>query len=201
MPKLFCGIDPGKHGAIGLISERGGIIRVWDMPTKDDRGAGDYDIGELANLIQQLVSFPPMEIGFEWPQTRPGEGAQRSRNFGLGLGLVAGMLTIRRMNWRRVDPNEWKGRMGLPGKTHAGWKDDAITTFNVYFPDSDHLIRGPRGGLKDGRMEALLIAEYLRGRTVGGLRAIAEEHGKNSDAAMLRLFGGRRRRAPRGGPL
>jgi hypothetical protein len=100
-----------------------------------------------------------------------------------------------RQDYQRIDPQKWKNRLGLPGKQLDPGLKLHLTIFDTYFPEYRPLITGPRGGIKDGRLEAVLIAEYMRRKTMGGMRATADRFGKDSVEAMGMVLGmGRRRR-------
>lgn len=190
----FIGVDPGISGAFACIDEAGHIKWVHDMPTRADHPAtGGYDVAGIKERVGESGKY-----GVEWPQTRPGEGAQRSRNFGLGLGYIEMALVCHHRDWERIDPQKWKNRLGLGAKQNDFGLREHLAAFDLAFPDSRSWITGPRGGIKDGRMEALLIAEYLRAGTVGGLRATVERFGADSVEAMAKVLGGGRKKRKRG---
>lgn len=200
--KFYAGIDPGFSGAIGLMSAEGTMVRVWDMPitTKGTDRTRELDLAELWRVIRSLRSFPDCVVGVEWPTTRPGEGAERSERFGRQKGVLEAMLYCIGAPYHKLAPNLWKGRLGLPGKDNPNAKSLADTMFHNYYPEYGHIVRGPKGGLLDGRCEALLIAHYLRTRTVTGMRDVIERFGKDSKQAIGLVFGGKRRRRKPGTP-
>lgn len=191
----FVGVDPGFHGAIGRISLDGQRLSAWDLPVtrSDNDKSREFDLPALAGLIKTLRRLPGVTVGLEFPTTRPGEGAERSKRFGHGLGLLEGMLFIRGVSYRRIPPNLWKGRLGVPGKTEKGAVAASAAFFDLYYPAYHDLIRGPHGGLLDGRIDALLIAHYLRTRELGGVQAIVKTYGKGSDQALMFLLAGGRK--------
>jgi hypothetical protein len=76
----------------------------------------------------------------------------------------------------------------------------AVKLYDTLFPAYKQLIRGPRGGILLDRCEAVLVAEFLRQQTIGGIRATVDKYGPNSDQAWLMVFGGRPGRRKRTGP-
>lgn len=194
---FFLGIDPGKYGAFGLVSAAGRVVSVQDMPICVCKATGHYDIPAIYALLRGTLILPGVRVIMEWPNTRPGEGAQRSRNFGLGMGFVAMALVALRADWERVDPQRWKNRLGLPGKKDPQAIPLARSLYDTYFPDQGGLLLGPRGGLKDGRLEAVLIAEYRRRTTYQGMKGTADRFGPGSAEAMAMVLGAGRRRKSR----
>lgn len=62
-----------------------------------------------------------------------------------------------------VKPQQWKKTLGLLGSKGMSQKDKKKLTIGFVkevFPDAE--IAGPKGGIKDGRADALAIAEYGR---------------------------------------
>lgn len=195
MTVYYLGIDPGLQGAFALIAESGRLVQLHDMPCiRGQASTGNYDPPGVLSLLRKLTRIPGVQVGVEWPQTRPGEGAQRSRNFGLGLAYLEMSCIALRCDYQKIDPQKWKNRFGLPGKKHDKGLQQHLTVFDTYFPDCRGRISGPRGGIRDGRLEACLIAEYMRRKTFGGMKATVERFGKDSVEAMAMVLGGGRRK-------
>lgn len=197
---VHVGIDPGFSGAVAVIDLDGNFVGVWDMPTTAGEGRQkEFDTAALARLIKRIIRDPIREVHLEWPQTRPDEAAESSKRFGVGLGLLEMGFVMAGATVRRVAPNGWKGRLGLMGK--AGSELESRTQavqmaerFIGRLPAG--ALRGVKGGLKDGRAEALLIAWEGMTRTLEGLRKQPEE------VRMFRLlFGAGRKRKRRGGTV
>lgn len=197
---VHVGVDPGFSGAVAVIDLDGNFSGVWDLPTTAGEGRQkEFDTDALAALIKRIVRDPVREVHLEWPTTRPDESAESSKRFGVGLGLLEMGFTMAGCKVRRVSPNGWKGRLGLMGKAGAELESrtQAVQTAERFIgrlPAS--ALRGVKGGLKDGRAEALLIAWEGLTRTLEGLRKQPEE------VRMARLlFGGGRKRKRRGGTV
>lgn len=189
---VWVGIDPGFSGAIAVIDERGRFLLAEDMPVKGEGRQSEFDLDHLVTIIAWISRLPKPRVFLEYPTTRPDESAESSKRFGVGLGLLEGMFTYAGMPVTRVAPNKWKGRLGLMGKDKDELKArqqavEMATTFIRGMPDGALL--GPRGGLKDGRAEALLIAWEALTCTMEGLR------NQPVDVRLARvMFGGGRRR-------
>ena len=192
---FYVGIDPGFQGALGLMNAAGTLVKVWDLPVTGKGKAGEFDLPELWALFKRLKAFPDVVAGLEWPTTRPGEGAERSERFGRGKGYLEAFAFCSGLAHHKVSPNLWKGRLGLPGKGDPQAAQMAREAFERFYPRHTGLILGPRGGLKDGRCDALLIAHFLRTRAAGAMQQVIAKHGKESDQAMTLALGGRRKKS------
>jgi hypothetical protein len=186
----YAGIDPGFSGAIGVMNADGSYVQVWDMPvtTGSKDRQREIDLARLRDILRGLRALPDCVVGLEWPTTRPGEGAERSERFGRQKGYLEAMLYCVGLDYYKLAPNLWKGRLGLPGKSDPEAKRLADTEFHTYYSEYGDLVRGPRGGLRDGRCDALLIAHFLRIRTVSAMRGVVEKYGKDSPEALALLY-------------
>ena len=148
--------DPGRTGGFAAIGVKTGLPRVWPMPVSDERGC---DLGGLDAILSQVTAKETLCF-LEWNTARPGEVPDFAMRAGLQLGQIDGILYAREFTVRHIAPQKWKGQFGLPGKTHADAIGICARFYDGKFPAFTHLIRGPRGGIQDGLMDALLIAYY-----------------------------------------
>jgi hypothetical protein len=164
MAKFFAGIDPGFAGAIAWMNAAGTTLNVRDMPVtaaKKERQR-EIDLYGLRDVFAHLRRLPDCYVGIEWPTTRPGEGAERCERFGRGKGYLEAFAFLKGLQYAKIAPNLWKGRLGLDGKEHAGANERAAELFEQLYPAHTAIIRGPRGGILDGRLDALMIAHGMR---------------------------------------
>lgn len=164
MSSTFFGIDPGFTGAIAWIDELGEDMGVVDLPVVQVKKLRQFDLIALNGLIYHKISCRPgnLVVGLEMPTTRPKEGAEKCKRFGQGIGMLQMGLTAHLIPFREIPPNLWKGRLGLPGKDKPGANKACAQHLVTFYPQTEHLVYGPRGGIKDGRMDALLIAHAMR---------------------------------------
>jgi len=175
------GVDPGVSGAIGVLGPDTRFLEVHDLPVIGVGRKGEFDADALFVLASGIaLKYNNPLVRLEWPATRPDEAAESSKRFGVGLGLLWGVFIAVGCEVERVAPNGWKGRLGLSGKAGQA---------RYSRQQAADAVRGPRGGLLDGRAEALLIAFEHVSRTQAGLRAM-DPHIR--EARML--MGGKRRR-------
>lgn len=155
----FVGVDPGRTGALALITNRKSV-KVWDMPPHR-QGERGIDLYALSTILVQ-IGVEGTEVALEWNGGRAHDTPDRAFVFGLQTGQLDAALFARGYNVTHLASNKWTGRFGLPGKTHAGAVEQRAALWDRMYPPYANLIRGSRGGLLDGRIDALLIAEYLR---------------------------------------
>jgi len=190
----YAGVDPGKKGAIGLMSSSGTALRVWPMPVKDD---GEIDLNGLRTVYRSLSFLPSLCVGIEWPEAWPGAFNNVIRDaelFGRQKGYLEAFAFLHHLEFCRVSPVLWKGRLGLDGKTIEGANQRAAGLFDLYYPSYSTAIRGSRGGLRDGPLDALLIAHFLRMRGSDGMKSVVKTFGKDSLQAFVTVMGGGRRK-------
>jgi hypothetical protein len=202
-PHHFTGIDPGFQGGVCVMDRDGAAIRCWAMPTHTpNTDIVEVDLAALWAIFRTLRRLPGNRVGIEWPQTRPGEGAERSERFGRGKGYLEAFAHAAGLDYQRVAPNKWKGRLGLPGKTDPEAVKRAYDMLCLHYPNASDLVTGPRGGIRDGLVDAAMIAHFLRVQSVGGLRSVVAQHGKDSPQALSLIFrSGRPRRRKSGGAI
>jgi hypothetical protein len=160
---IFVGIDPGFTGAIGwIIVGSTPALVAYDLPLQAGTKKREFDLEMLNHYVYRLTELGEIGVGLENPTTRPGEGAERCKRFGEGIGLLKGLLTAHQIPYTCISPNLWKGRLGLPGKTKPGANKAGAQFLVSHYPQAEELVYGPRGGIKDGRLDALLIAHWMK---------------------------------------
>jgi hypothetical protein len=170
--RMIIGIDPGLSGAIGVIKPNGN--EVIDIPVLEIEGSkvrsksGEmkrkikhvYDITAInqifINLKTTAISMGcNIEAWLEKSQAMPDQGGVSNFNYGVGFGILQTVLICNKTPMNLVHPVSWKKKIMFgQGKE----KDAAVYKASQLFPELT--FRGPRGGLMDGRAEAMLIAEY-----------------------------------------
>lgn len=191
----YAGIDPGHKGGIALMNAQGTSVRAWPMPVKD----GEIDLAGLKEHFRRWSLLPKVCVGYEWPEAFPGSFGGNPRDndrFGRQKGYLEAFafLMLPEGSYCRVAPTLWKGRLGLDGKTVVGANDRAAALFRTFYPECDHLYHGPRGGLLDGPLDALLITHFMRTQTGVGMKSVIDKFGKDSLEAFAFMMGGARRK-------
>jgi Holliday junction resolvasome RuvABC endonuclease subunit len=143
------GIDPGSvSGALALLDTDDKLNTVvGDVPVV----LNNVNPVALRNLIERLE---PDHVCLEQVNAFPGQGATSGFNFGVGYGIIRGVVQGMKLPLDLIRPNVWKRHMKIPGGP-AG-KEIARGLAIRLHPEVAGLDRK-----KDhGRAEALLIAHW-----------------------------------------
>lgn len=148
------GIDPGINGCIALIDTETNISQWWDMPRLDKT----IDCNELVRLLEEEIGKVDMFV-IEHVWALPGQSSSAGFAFGKNIGVVHMLAAMAKCRFELVTPIKWKkhfGVNGIKGEDKKRLKEKAILKAKQRFPEhADKLLKS-----KDGRSEALLIAEY-----------------------------------------
>ncbi len=155
------GIDPGITGAMALLEYNGEwptLVEVTDMPVMTLTGKKQQvNAVEVANKLRHWLESPIFTttqypvVFLEHVQAMPDQGTVSMFNFGMGFGMLQGVVAAMKLPMVLVRPNIWKKRAAL---LHTE-KDAARTKAQQMFPKAD------LGRKKDiGRADAILIAVF-----------------------------------------
>lgn len=183
---LVVGIDPGKLGALAILTDAGAPLVVRAMPViTSDRGRSEYDERALRDLLDHTWAMPRQEMLVAWEQLQalPPKMGGVSANFGRGLavGLLRGMCAGMRIRSQAYRPQEWQREM-LAGTSGDDTKQRALVAASRLFPGvctvcmevgGLHVEHGRKTAPRDGVADALLIAEYARRKVVGAFTGAA----------------------------
>ena len=89
----------------------------------------------------------------------PSQGVRSVFSFGQRLGELEGMLQTLGLGYVMPRPQEWQKACGIKPKSGKKGTHEALSKI---YPKAELL--GPKGGINDGRCDALGIAHYLRGK-------------------------------------
>lgn len=146
------GIDPGKHGALCILTDD--VVLIYDTPTINDGKKDQYDIKEMNELLRVAKgAHPTVHAIIEQVGAMPGQGVTSMFSMGYGLGIWHALLIANGIPFVRVRPQEWKPTFSLKGKE----KGASILRAQELYPNADIRLKK-----HDGRAEALLMAEHLR---------------------------------------
>jgi len=147
MTKYYCGIDPGKQGAIAFISDDGSEYFVDDIDL--------LFCGEIRTYGDNIKA-----CGLEKVHAMPAQGVVSMFSMGENYGRIQGVLFALDVPYMLITPQIWqKGIIprGLDKKTK---KKEHVKIAQKMFPNAE--LYTPRGRALDGRADALLIADYVR---------------------------------------
>ena len=156
---LIAGIDPGTNGAIAVLdSENPDSVALLDLKKKNTT--------EIWNWSRLCTwNTHPHVIWIEDVHSMHGMSAKSNFGFGKNVGMIT---TIAELTWdevKTVTPKIWQKYIGVTVKGKAIKKEVAKIAQDLY-PNAE--LYGQRGGLLDGRADALMIAHY-------GLKHMEEE--------------------------
>lgn len=153
MSLMYVGIDPGQQGGVAFLCPGNNNITLHRMPANHK---------ELSELITRMRTAT---VVIEKAQPMPGQGSVAGFSYGVGYGILLGMMVAHGIRYTEVRPAEWKklvlAGVSGKGKTKKEKKDDSIMAVERLFPDVN-LIPGGCRKPHDGIAEALLLAEYGR---------------------------------------
>lgn len=166
----FIGIDPGASGSLCLLDTDTGVIDFMETPgnTRTAQMVYNWILGcswgdehNQENLVRV--------IGIEHVQAVPGSHATSNFKFGFNVGMVQGLAEATGISVDLIRPKAWQKAIGLVPKkrTKAQLKKAVAEIALRLYPRAK--IFGPKGGLLDGRADALMIAHAMALKYEGGL--------------------------------
>jgi crossover junction endodeoxyribonuclease RuvC len=157
--KAYLGADPGIDGALALyLPGSSAILQVRDMPALKVDGKRRIDLWSLAQQLSRWADEFDIQATVERVHAMPGQGVTSMFSFGYSTGSLQQALASARIPFTLVQPATWKAIYGLRGGAEN--KAASVTKAVELFPDHKALFFGPKGGPKDGRAEAALLAHY-----------------------------------------
>lgn len=144
----IAGVDPGSKGAICVLdtinSAAGALI--------------DLDKSTVYDIYTSLVKLQPDEIWVEDVHSLYGMSAKSNFNFGRNLGMISTVAEIVMGTPPNiVTPKIWQKAVGVTAKGKA-IKNEVASIVQSIYPSAN--IYGKKGGLLDGRSDAIMIAHY-----------------------------------------
>ena len=146
MMKTYIGIDPGKSGALALLTEDGQCTVV---PFQES----------AYTAILKAASGPSSVCCLEKVGAMPGQGVVSMFNFGHNLGYIEGLLQAFDIPYQLVPPQTWKKEFCVTSD-----KNTSIEVCRKLFPHVCLIPTARSRKPSDGMAEAMLMAEYARRR-------------------------------------
>lgn len=172
--RVIIGIDPGIGGAAaGLNVDSGAVVFLADTPSVSLGGRRDYALREMVELLRPSRDrADTMLVGLEYVHAMPKMSAVASFGIGRGMGLWEAVLVALGLPYELVPTKAWAGVM-VPGS--SGTRAASPLSGNRVARDKGKSLLvarrlWPEAALPlakhHNRAEALLIAEYLRRKTI-----------------------------------
>lgn len=143
------GIDPGQQGGIAYITDHHAEAVPMPLSGKEING---HEVAEI--LKTKAIEL----VVVEKVHSMPKQGVASTFKFGMGYGMILGVLEALKLPYRMVTPQGWKGLI-LAGT--AKDKDAAVNFVRRAYPGID-LTPGAKRVPHDGMADALCIAEWGR---------------------------------------
>ena len=142
---IYVGIDPGKNGAMAIIYPNKTKLIDYSLPTY------------VFYLRKFQLEEKEFKVIVEKVHSMPGQGVASTFSFGENFGKIQGILEALEIPYELVPPQVWQRSCGIPPKSD---KKAIASIISTIYPKAE--LYGLRGGLKDGRSDALGIATYLK---------------------------------------
>ena len=153
--KVYVGIDPGAKGAIAIL--QGDNVIIDDMMNPED----------FIGFCRRSTDAHDFRVAIEQVHPLPGQSCIASFTYGENF-LLAKLIGMCYNNSPvMVSPQRWKKHYGLkkePDETKTEYKRKSVDKARELFPQAAELLKYS----KDGRAEALLIANWLREQDAQG---------------------------------
>ena len=145
------GIDPGSSGAIAVLdSLNPDSIALLDLKK--------HSIITIHEWLVEELDYHPSIFWIEDVHSMHGMSAKSNFRFGKNIGMITAVAELFRNELSNtVTPKVWQKYIGVTAKGKAIKKQVAKIAQYLY-PQAE--LHGKRGGLLDGRSDALMIAYY-----------------------------------------
>lgn len=145
---MIIGVDPGSvSAAYGILGTNGSLFAAGDVPVVDRM----VDAAGWTDLLQRLGLDDDDLAVVEQVSAFPKQGVTSSFRFGMGCGIIRGVLAALNIPIIQIAPGKWKKHFAL---NSDGEKSRALAL--RLWPTCTDLVRK-----KDhGRAEALLMARW-----------------------------------------
>lgn len=157
---MICiGIDPGAKGSMCILDSRlKALVFV------------DFSLTEYTRYLNKILlsivdDNTPIMVAVEKVHAMPGQGVSSTFSFGQRLGELEGMLTALGIPYELVAPKDWQKACGIPAKSD---KKAIASVMQKLYPTAE--LYGNKGGLRDGRSDALGLAHFIRLKYLGDIK-------------------------------
>lgn len=142
---MIAAIDPGAKGAIAILDGES-IVGVWDLSKEPEELIFDVlnDHGVKLCIVEKVGVMPH-------------DSKIASFSFGVNVGRIKSACSLSGAEVIEVKPRVWQSWCKIYGSGNTK-KLGFNLIKSVY---GSELFLGPRGGLKDGRVDAVLIGLWF----------------------------------------
>lgn len=163
---IFVGIDCGKFGAVAWMDGERKTIEIHDTPLFPD---GEFDLLKAWAILQTATwNIPEVSVTIEDTISVPHASSSGPRfipasdkTLHFSLGAWCALCASLRLPVTVVHPKTWKASV-LAGVANSKEAEAIVLKQRFHGRINPGIFHGPRGGLRDGRVDALWLAEYGR---------------------------------------
>lgn len=166
--KLFSGIDIGQKGAIAIINEQNNIVLLEDFPTKNTAYIMGGWVDKIYSNRPNTITMEGSSINIYCVKEEPIWGKRPGLGGTYRKGIISGINIGRWEHWLDSWAIESIGRQPrtwqkiFPEFQRLGGKERSAAAAIREMPGCEKIIYGPRGGLKDGRADAILLSIFCK---------------------------------------
>ena len=155
--RVYAGIDVGKSGGIVFLDEHLNIYSLHTMPMIGK----EYDIQELKNILANPY-LDILHLAIENVHAIQGPTGNSSNfSFGLGKGILMGMVSGLEIPYTLVNPKTWQGIAWEGVTKQADTKKTSLVASKRLFPTESFLATQRSRVPHDGLVDAALIGYYI----------------------------------------
>ena len=107
------GVDPGVTGALALLTDKGELIDVLDMPSLADGAKGRSTVNAVL-LADLMARWHAREVFCEFVSARPTDGSVQAFAFGKTFGIIHGVCGAMSLPISLIAPQSWKRFHSIP---------------------------------------------------------------------------------------
>lgn len=149
-PNAYIGVDPGAKGELCLLVPSLNTM-YW------------CSCSDPPNYIRDWITFHQKayhinHIMIEDVHSIFGMSAKSNFTFGYNLGFVTAICKTVGVGVSKVTPKVWQKAIGVKSKGGKLIKEEVAEIASTLYPRAQ--MRGPKGGLQDGKSDSLMIAHY-----------------------------------------
>ena len=154
--KFYAAFDPGKKGGFTIINNQGELVYKAIMPILGK----EYDIQEIKAM---LTIYKLSHLVIENVHAIQGKiGNSSNFNFGLGKGILMGLVSGLEIPFTLVNPKAWQ-KVAWEGVTkQTDNKKTSLIAAKRLFPGEDFLATSRSRVPHDGMVDASLMCYYIK---------------------------------------
>jgi hypothetical protein len=149
-PSAYIGVDPGASGEVCLLVPSIPTI-LWCNCSEPPSYIRDW-------ITYHQIAWDIKIIMIEDVHSLYGMSAKSNFTFGYNLGVITAICKTVGLGVDKVTPKVWQKAVGVKTKGGKNIKKEVAQLAETLYPSAN--VRGPKGGLMDGKSDSLMIAHH-----------------------------------------